>query len=458
MSEQSKAAAPGWMERYFAISQAGSSVGTEIVAGVTTFMTMAYILFVNPNILAATGMNAQAVLMATALSAGFASILMGFLARLPFALAPGMGLNAYFAFTVVLGMGIPWQVVLGAVFIDGLIFLVLSLLPIRERIIQEIPLNLKLATSVAIGLFIAFIGLTQAGLVVASEATYVTLGDLAAPATLVSVFGLVLTGVLLARRAKGALIWGILATTVLAMFVKVPTEDGGMRTLAAVPRGLSDIVAVPDWGVLAETFGQLRIADALSLGVVAIVFTFTFVDLFDTAGTFIGLATKLGILNEKGSFRGAGRGLIADAIGTMGGAVMGTSTVTTYVESAAGVAAGGRTGLTAVVTGVLFLLAAFFAPLALIIPGQATAPVLIIVGLLMAEPIKRINLEDYTEALPAFLTLIMMPLTYSIANGLIFGILSYVVLKLITGRFRDVKPTMWVLAALFVLYIGYGQL
>src|SRR5690606_8992321 len=325
--------------------------------------------------------NAQAVLMATALSAGFASILMGFLARLPFALAPGMGLNAYFAFTVVLGMGIPWQVVLGAVFIDGLIFLVLSLLPIRERIIQEIPLNLKLATSVAIGLFIAFIGLTQAGLVVASEATYVTLGNLGAPGTLVSVFGLLLTGVLLARRVRGALIWGVLVTTVVAMFVRVPTEDGGTRTLATVPRSLGDIVAVPDWAVLSNTFGQLQIADALSLGVVAIIFTFTFVDMFDTAGTFIGLATKLGILDEKGSFPGAGRGLLADSVGTMMGAVMGTSTVTTYVESAAGVAAGGRTGLTAVVTGVLFLLAAFFSPLALIIPGQATAPVLIIVGL-----------------------------------------------------------------------------
>lgn len=458
MSEQSRAAAPSWLERYFAISRAGSSVGTEVVAGLTTFMTMAYILFVNPNILSATGMDPQAVLMATALSAGFASILMGFLARLPFALAPGMGLNAYFAFTVVLGMDIPWQVVLGAVFIDGLIFLILSLLPIRERIIQEIPLNLKLATSSAIGLFIAFIGLSQAGLVVDSPATLVTLGEIGAPGTLVSLFGLLLTGVLMARRVKGALIWGILATTVVAMFVRVPGEDGTLRPLAAVPGSLSDIVALPSWSVMSQTFGQLEIVDALQLGLVAIVFTFTFVDMFDTAGTFIGLATKLGIVNEKGSFPGAGRALLADAISTMFGAVMGTSTVTTYVESAAGVAAGGRTGLTAVVTGVLFLLAAFFSPLALIIPGQATAPALIIVGLLMAEPIKRINLEDYTEALPAFLTLIMMPLTYSIANGLIFGILSYVLLKVITGRVSDVKPTMWVLAVLFIFYIAYGQL
>ncbi|HEX6988075.1 MAG TPA: NCS2 family permease [Bacillota bacterium] len=458
MSEQSRAASPGWLERYFAISRVGSSVGTELVAGLTTFMTMAYILFVNPNILAATGMDPQAVLMATALSAGFASILMGLLARLPFALAPGMGLNAYFAFTVVLGMGIPWQVVLGAVFIDGLIFLVISLLPIRERIIQEIPLNLKLATSVAIGLFIAFIGLTQAGLVIASDATLVTLGNLTAPGTLVSVFGLVLTGVLLARRVRGALIWGILAATVVAMFVRVPTEDGGTRTLATIPSSIGDIIAFPDWAVLANTFGQLQIGEALALGIVAIIFTFTFVDMFDTAGTFIGLATKLGMVDEKGSFPGAGRGLIADATATMFGAVMGTSTVTTYIESAAGVAAGGRTGLTAVVTGVLFLLAAFLSPLALIIPGQATAPALIIVGLLMAEPIKRINLEDYTEALPAFLTLIMMPLTYSIANGLIFGILSYVVFKLISGRWTEVKPTMWVLAVLFVFYLGYGQL
>ena len=457
MGQAQGAAAPrSWLDSYFGISRAGSSPATEVVAGLTTFMTMAYILFVNPNILGSTGMDTGAVLMATALSAGFASILMGLLARLPFALAPGMGLNAYFAFSVVLALGIPWQVVLGAVFIDGLIFLALSLLPIRERIIQEIPLNLKLATSVAIGLFIAFIGLQQAGVVVASEATFVTLGKVASPGTLLALGGLLLMGMLLALKVRGALLWGILATTVAGMFVRVPSEGGGTTTLARIPQGLADIVAAPDWGVLASTLGQLRIGDALELGLITVIFTFTFVDMFDTAGTFIGLATKLGILDRRGSFPGAGRALIADATATCIGALLGTSTVTTYVESAAGVGAGGRTGLTAVVTGLLFLLSVFFWPLAGIIPAQATAPALIIVGLLMAEPVGRIDFSDFTEALPAFLTLVLMPLTFSIANGLVFGILSYVVLKILTGRIGDIKPTMWVLAVLFVAYFAVG--
>lgn len=459
MSRSAETAAQNsWLERYFNISKAGSSVATEITAGLTTFMTMAYILFVNPNILQAAGMDPQAVLLATALSAGFASILMGFLARLPVALAPGMGLNAYFAFGVVIGMGIPWQIVLGAVFIDGIIFLILSLLPIRERIIQDIPLNLKLATSVAIGLFIAFIGLQQSGIVVADENTLVTLGNLTSPSTLLTLFGLVAIGLLLALNIRGGLLWGIIATTVLGMFIRVPAEDGGFQTIAKVPTGISDIVAAPNWNVLMETFGQLRIVDALNLGLVAIIFTFTFVDMFDTAGTLIGVATKLGILDQRGSFPGAGRALVADSIGTSVGAVLGTSTVTSYIESAAGAAVGGRTGLTAIVTGLLFFLSVFFWPLAGIIPSEATAAALIVVGLLMAEPVVRINFTDYTEALPAFLTLVLVPLTYSIANGIIFGILSYVVLKTISGRIRDVKPTMWVLAVLFVAYFAYGGL
>lgn len=449
------AAQSSWIERYFGIRRAGSTLGTEIVAGVTTFMTMAYILFVNPNILAAAGMDPQAVLLATALSSGFATILMGFLANLPFALAPGMGLNAYFAFSVVIGMGIPWQIVLGAVFIDGIIFLILSLLPIRERIIQDIPMNLKLATSVAIGLFIAFIGLQQGGLVVNDDATLVALGDLSSPRTLVTLFGLLIIGILLALRIRGGLLLGVIATTVLGMFVQVPGEDGGFETIAPIPSGISDIVAVPDWNVLLQTFGQLQIMDALSLGLAMVVFTFTFVDMFDTAGTLIGLSTKLGIVDQRGSFPGAGRALIVDAVGTSFGAVLGTSTVTSYIESAAGVAAGGRTGFTSLITGLLFLLSVFFWPLAGIIPAEATAPALIIVGLMMAEPVVRINFTDYTEGLPAFLTLVLMPLTYSIANGLIIGVLSYVLLKALTGRFQDVKPTMWVLAVLFVAYFAY---
>lgn len=448
--------AGSWLNRVFGIERAGSTVSTEGVAGLTTFMTMAYILFVNPSILAAAGMDPQAVMMATAISAGLASILMGFYAKLPFALAPGMGLNAYFAFTVVLGMDIPWQVVLGAVFINGVIFTIISILPIRERIIQEIPLNLKFATSVGIGLFIALIGLQQAGIVVGDPNTLVTAGDMTAPATLVAIFGLVVSALLLALRVRGALIWAILATTVLAMFVKVPDEAGVLQPLAKAPSSISDIIAFPDFSVLGATFGQLDIAGALSLGLIAVIFTFTFVDMFDSAGTFIGLAAKLGILDKKGSFPGAGRALLTDATATMAGSVIGTSTVTTYVESASGIAAGGRTGLTAVVVGLLFLLSLVFWPLAGLIPAAATAPVLVLVGLMMTEPVKNIDLTDVTEALPAFLVIALMPLTYSIANGLIFGILAYVVLKVLTGRIAEVKPTTWVLAVLFVAYFLYA--
>lgn len=441
----------GGLDRFFKVRERGSSVKTEVTAGVTTFVTMAYILLVNSIILGDAGMNPSAVMMATALAAGFASILMGIYANLPFALAPGMGLNAYFAYAVVLGQGLSWETVLGAVFFDGVLFLILSLLPVRERIIQEIPLNLKLATSAAIGLFIAFIGLSNAGIVVADDATKVALGDITAPGTLVALFGLIVMGWLLARRVKGALLWGILAATVLGFFV--PKADG-TGFVSNRPAGLGDLFALPDWGIMSLTFGQLDIAEAAKLGLIAVIFTFTFVDLFDTAGTLIGLSTKLGIVDKKGSFPGAGRALIADSIATIMGSIFGTSTTTTYVESAAGVGEGGRTGLTAVTVGLLFLAAIFLWPLALIIPGAATAPALIIVGLMMLEPVLRLDLSDYTEALPAFLTIIMMPLTYSIANGIIFGILSYVVLKALTGRIREVGPTMWVLAVLFIGYFA----
>jgi len=444
----------GWLERYFQLTANKTTVRTEVLAGLTTFMTMAYILLANPNILAAAGMDARATMMATALSAGFATLLMGLFARLPFALAPGMGLNAFFAFGVVLAMGIPWQVVLGAVFIDGVIFLVLSLLPVRERIIQDIPINLKLAISVAIGLFIAFIGLSLAGIVVSDQATKVALGDISSPPVLAALFGLLATGLLLARRVRGALLWGIILTTIVGMFIPV-TTDAGTQTLTRIPTGLGDIVSMPDWSILTGTFFQLDILGALKMGLLMVIFTFTFVDLFDTAGTMIGVATKLGILDRKGSFPGAGKALISDSVGTIFGSLCGTSTVTTYVESTAGVAEGGRTGLTSTVVGLLFLVSIFFWPLATIVPSQATAPALIIVGLLMMEPVLKLNLEDYTEALPAFLTLILMPLTYSIAYGIVFGILSYTFLKLLTGRWREVSLTMWVLTVLFIAFFWF---
>ncbi len=441
----------GFLERQFQLSAHKTTVRTEILAGVTTFMTMAYILFVNPSVLGATGMDKGGILMATALASAFAGILMGFYANLPFALAPGMGVNAFFAFTVVAQMKIPWQTALGAVFIDGVIFLIISLLPIRERIFREIPYSIKLATSAAIGLFIAFIGLRSAGIVINFEATAVKMGDLTSPPVLLSVFGLLLTAWLIARRVKGGLLWGILVTTVLGFFV--PNGQGG--AVSNWP-GFGGLVAMPQWEVFGQVAGQLDIAGALHIGLVMIVFTFTFVDMFDTAGTFVGLATKLGWINEQQqTFPRANRGLVVDSLGTMFGALVGTSTTTTYVESASGIAEGGRTGLTAVTTGGLFLAALFMAPLAGVVPAQATAPALIIVGYLMLEPLLKLKLDDATEAIPAFLTLIMMPLTYNIANGLIWGITSYVVLKLCTGRAREVGITTWVLAALFVISVIY---
>lgn len=444
------------LDRLFALRAQGTSVRTEITAGVTTFMTMAYILFANPEILGAAGMDPQAVLMATALSAGLATIFMGLFANLPFALAPGMGLNAYFAFSIVLGMGIPWQVVLGAVFLDGLLFFVISLLPIREKIIQEIPLNLKIATSAAIGLFIAFIGFQNAGLVVADENTLVALGNLTEPGNLLGMGGLLLTGVLLAYKVRGALVWGIIGTTIAGMFIKVQNAAGQLTSITPIPTALSDVIARPDFAVLSQTFMQLDIRGAIGLGVLLIIFTFTFVDFFDTAGTLIGLSTKLDIIDEKGSFPGAGRALVVDAVATMAGAVLGTSTVTAYVESASGVGEGGRTGLTSVVTGLLFVASVFLWPLAGVIPAQATAPALIIVGLLMLEPIRRLNLDDYTEALPAFLTILLMPLTYSIAHGLVFGIVSYALLKLLSGRGKEVTVTVWIMAVLLIALFGFG--
>ncbi|MDK2897264.1 MAG: adenine/guanine/hypoxanthine permease [Candidatus Atribacteria bacterium] len=423
---------------YFGVQRAGSSVRTEVVAGVTTFMTMAYIIFVNPSILQNTGMDFNAVMMATVIAAGVSTLLMGIFARLPFALAPGMGLNAFFAFTVCLGMGLPWQVALGAVFIDGVLFLILSILPVREGIIKSIPLNLKLATSVGIGLFIAFIGFSNAGIVVADEATKLALGDITHPRVMLSLVGLLLMGILMAFRVKGALLWGIIATSVISW----------ISGISVAPQ---QVVAWPDFSQLSHTFLQMDVLGAFRYGLLAVVFTFTFVDLFDTLGTFMGLAAKLGMVNEKGTFPGAGRGLLVDSIGTILGAILGTSTVTTYVESASGVSEGGKTGLTAVVCGLLFLLALFFVPLAGAIPAEATAPALVIVGLLMMEPILSIDFREITEALPAFLAIVLMPLTYSISEGLIFGVLSYTIINLLAGKYRKISPVMYILSAIFII-------
>lgn len=437
------------LERWFGLEARGTTVGREVLAGLTTFATMAYILFLNPNILGEAGMDKGAVLLSTALAAGVGSILMGLMANLPFALAPGMGMNAYFAYTVVLGMGIPWQTALAAVFLDGVIFLVLSLLPFRSRMIAEIPYNIKLAAAAAIGLFITLIGLKSAGWVKPHPETLVQMGDLYTPSSLLALFGLFLMATLMIRKVTASLLWGILAVTLLGFFV--PGENG--QPLVSLQQ-----LSWPDLSTLSKGVGKMDFGGAEKLGFAMIVFTFTFVSLFDTAGTFVGLATRLGwISREKPIFDEAPRGLIAESLAIMFGAFMGTSTVTAYIESASGIAQGGRTGLMAVVTGICFCFAIFLAPLATLIPPQATAPVLILVGFMMMEPLLKLDLEDMTEGLPAFLTLVLVPFTFNIANGLVWGILSFVILKVLNGRAREIGITMWILGLICAISAGRGH-
>jgi AGZA family xanthine/uracil permease-like MFS transporter len=424
------------MEKFFKLKAHGTTVRTEIMAGITTFMTMAYILAVNPGILSATGMPAGGVFTATALSAMIATVVMALLANLPIALAPGMGLNAFFAFTVVLGMGYSWQLALTAVFVEGIIFIVMSLFNIREAIVKSIPKNIKNAVSVGIGLFIAFIGLQNAGIIVNNDATLVGLGSITKGPALVALIGLVLTGVLLAFKVKGALLIGIIATTIVGIPFGV----------TSVPKGWSPVSA-PD----APLFFQFQFDKVFTLDFFVVMFTFLFVDIFDTIGTLVGVTTQAGLITKDGEIPKVKQALLADAIGTVAGAALGTSTVTSYVESASGVAEGGRTGLTSLTTGILFGAALFLSPLFLLVPGAATAPALILVGLFMLSPVKELDLSDFTEAIPAFLTIIMMPLSYSIAEGLVFGILSYIFLKAITGKYKQISVVTWVVGALFVL-------
>lgn len=423
------------MEKLFQLKEHGTTVKTEVVAGLTTFLTMAYILIVNPQILSNTGMDIGGVFTATALSAAIGTLVMAFAANLPFALAPGMGLNAFFAFTVVLTMGYSWQFALTAVFLEGIIFIILTLFNIREAIINCIPLNVKRAISVGIGLFIAFIGLQNAGLIVNSDATLVVLGDVTSKVPLLALIGLIITGVLLAFRIKGALLIGIVATTVIGFPLGITSAPAG----SWAPPSLSSI------------FFKFDFSQIFTLDMLVVLFTFLFVDMFDTVGTLIGVSTKAGLIDEKGNIPRVKQALFADAVGTTVGAMLGTSTVTTYVESAAGVAEGGRTGMTALTTAVLFLLALFVSPLFLMIPGAATAPALVLVGLFMISPIKSIDFEDYTEAIPAFLTIIMMPLSYSIADGIMFGLIGYVILKLLSGKSKDVSLVTIIVAIVFLI-------
>ena len=430
----------GLLEKLFKLSENKTDVKTEVIAGITTFMTMAYILVVNPLILGDAGMDKGAVFVATAVSAAVATLVMALYANYPFVLAPGMGLNAFFAYTVVKTMGYSWQFALTAVFIEGIIFILLTFLNVREKIIDCIPETLKNAVTAGIGMYIAFIGMANAGIVKQGGAI-LEIGNLRDPLVVLTIAGLILTGVLLVRNVKGALLVGMLITSVAGMVLG----------LVALPKG---IVSVPP--SLAPIFGaflQPDKAQIFSFQMLVIVFTFLFVDLFDTIGCLVGLSAKAGMLDENGKLPRAKQALFADAIGTTFGAVLGTSTVTTYIESAAGVAEGGRTGLTALVSGILFLVSIFFAPLFTAIPTQATAPILILVGVMMATAMLKIDFNDMTEAIPAFLTIVMMPLAYSIAEGLVFGIVSYAGIKLFSGKGKTVTTALYVLAVLFIVKI-----
>ena len=426
------------MEKLFHLNQHGTTVRREVMAGLTTFLTMAYILAVNPGMLGmiGNGMTAGAVFTATALASAIATLVMAFTANLPVALAPGMGLNAFFTFTVVFGMGYSWQLALTAVFLEGIVFIFLSLVNVREAIINAIPGNLKKAVAVGIGLFIALIGFSNAGIVVNDGGTVIGLGNLSQPHPFLALVGLVLIIVLYSTKVPGAILIGILVTTLIGLPVGVTTFPEGWS-----PFGMP----------AAPLLFQFDFSSVLTFKFFTVFFTFFFVDIFDTVGTLVGVTTQAGLTDKKGNIPHVKQALLADAVGTMAGAALGTSTVTSYIESAAGVAAGGRTGLTSLTTAILFLLALILSPLFLLIPGAATAPALIFVGFLMMKPVSGIDFEDPTEGIPAFLTIVMMPFAYSIAEGIVYGILSYVLLKAATLRFKEIPIITWVLFVVFVL-------
>ena len=423
------------LEKYFKLKSNGTNVRTEVIAGITTFLTMAYILAVNPGILSATGMDANALFTATALAAIVGTLVMALWAKLPFALAPGMGLNAFFAFSVVLGMGYSWQFALTAVLIEGAIFIFLTLFNVREAIVDAIPKSLKTAISAGIGLFIAFIGLQNAGVIVKHDATLVHLGDITSGTALLGLIGIIITSVLIIKKVKGDLLIGIVVTALIGIPMGITQFNG----VASLPPSIAPI------------FFQFDFSQVFTFDMLIVVFTFLFVDIFDTLGTLVGVSSKAKMLDKDGRIPNAKKAFMADSIGTTVGAMLGTSTVTTYVESAAGVSEGGRTGLTALVTAACFFLALFFAPVFIAIPGAATAPALVLVGLFMLTPIKDIDLTNYSEAIPAFICIIAMPLTYSIAEGITLGVMSYVFINLLAGNFKKLSVGMYVLTVLFVL-------
>lgn len=429
----------GILDRLFKLSQKETDVKTEMLAGLTTFVALAYIIFVNPNILADAGIPKEAAIASTIWATALATTLMAVWANFPIAVAPGMGLNAFFAYYVVGVLQLSWQVALGAVFFSGILFLILTIGGIRQAIIKSVPMNLKCAIGVGIGLFIAFIGLKNAGIIIADKATFVTVGHLTKTEPLLACFGLILTAVLMARNVKGSMLIGIITTTILGMFV------GVVPTL----KGINDIVSfsLPS---MTPTFMQLDLMGAWQYGIFSIIFTFTIVELFDNMGTLIGLTRKAKLMNDKGEIENLDKALTTDAVGTLTSAIFGTSTVTSYVESAAGIAEGGKTGLTALTIAALFLVSLFFAPLIGLVPGFATAPALILVGALMMAEIVHVKFDDFTDALPAFLTIIMMPLTFSIANGFAFGFISYTFVKVLAGRAKEVSVVMWLVSLAFL--------
>ena len=415
------------------------TVKREVIAGITTFLTMAYILAVNPSILSDAGMDKGAVFTATVISSVLATLVMAMYAKLPFALAPGMGLNAFFAYTVVLTMGYSWQFALTAVFIEGIIFILLTLTGLRQKIVDSMPLVLRRAISPGICFFIAFIGLKNAGIVSASPATFVTMGNLHDPAVLLAAFGILLSAVLLIKKVTGALLIGILVTTVIG----IPLGVTHFTSVLDVPPSIAPVVMKFEWH------------NVLSFDMAICVLTFLFIDMFDTIGTLLGVSHRAGMVDEKGNIPHLTEAFMADAIGTAAGAMLGTSTVTTYVESASGVNAGGRSGLTSFTTAICFVLALFLAPLFLAIPAQATAPALVLVGVMMMTDVSKLHLGDFADAVPAFVCIALMPLTYSISDGILMGLITYVLLRIFAGRYRELKLGMIVLAVLFVLKYAF---
>ncbi len=427
------------LEKLFGFNPLKNKIKTEILAGVTTFLTMSYILAVNPNMFALCGMPAPSVFTATAIAAIVGTLVMAFWAKLPFGLAPGMGLNAFFVFSVCLGMGHSWQFALTAILLEGIIFIILTLTNLREAIVNAIPVTLKHSIGAGIGLFIAFIGLQNAGLIVNNDATLVTLGDITSGSALLAIIGLIITGVMVAKNVTGALLIGILITTVIGIPMGITNYNG----IVSAPQSIEPI------------FMQFQWDEIFSINMLVIVFTFLFVDMFDTIGTLVGVATKANLMQPDGKIPKIKQAFMADAIATLVGACVGASTTTTYVESASGVAQGGRTGLTAFTVAICFIISLFFSPIFLAIPSAATAPILILVGLFMMTPIKQIDFDRFTESIPAFICVIMMPLSYSISDGILLGMISYVIINVLSGKFKKITPMMYFLAILFILKYIY---